>query len=165
MNLPDIIRQLSANAEALNALLRTIPDEQARWSPDPDTWSLAKVMEHVYNEERIDFRKHLREMFHEPPLPFEPWSEKNYIEVTDLQDSLARFLAERQDSLAWLRSLQAPDWEIRVPAPWGEPISAGDVLVSWVEHDFLHLRQFNELLYAWHAAQAAPYSVRYAGDW
>jgi hypothetical protein len=44
-------------------------------------------------------------------------------------------------------------------------LSAGDVLVSWVAHDFLHIRQLNEVLYAWNEKQASPYSVQYAGGW
>ena len=69
INLDEIIRQLTVNAEAIGALMRTIPEEQARWKPNEETWSMVEVMGHVYNEERLDFRKHLKEMFQEPPLP------------------------------------------------------------------------------------------------
>ena len=65
-----IIRQLTSNMESICALLESIPEAQAQWKPDPETWSLKEVMAHVYNEERIDFRKHLREMFHDPPQPW-----------------------------------------------------------------------------------------------
>jgi hypothetical protein len=34
-----------------------------------------------------------------------------------------------------------------------------------VAHDFLHIRQMNELQYAWNETQAAPYAVQYAGGW
>ena len=48
--------------------------------------------------------------------------------------------------------------------PWGK-LTAGDLLASWAAHDLLHLRQLNELRYAYLIQVAAPYSVRYAGDW
>ncbi len=177
INLDEIIRQLTVNAEAISALMRTIPEEQARWKPNDETWSMLEVMGHVYNEERLDFRKHLKEMFQNPPQgnplgsdsggwtpPWSPFPKEELVSATNLQQALDRFLREREDSLAWLKGLKAADWNITSQAPWG-PISAGDVLVSWVEHDFLHIRQVNELLYAWVEKQAAPYLVQYAGGW
>jgi hypothetical protein len=44
-------------------------------------------------------------------------------------------------------------------------LSAGDMLMSWVAHDLLHLRQLVELHYAYHKQQAQPYDIGYAGDW
>ncbi len=164
INLDEIIRQLTVNAEAISALMRTIPEEQARWKPNTETWSMLEVMGHVYNEERLDFRKHLKEMFQEPSLPWSPFPKEELVFVADLQQALEGFLSERKDSLVWLKELKTVDWDITSQAPWG-PICAGDVLVSWVEHDFLHVRQMNELLYAWVEKQSAPYSVQYAGGW
>jgi len=57
IKIDDIARRLSANAEAMRSLVQTISDEQAQWQPNPETWSMKQVMEHAYNEERIDFRK------------------------------------------------------------------------------------------------------------
>ncbi len=72
--------------------------------------------------------------------------------------------------MAWLKALPSPNWDKTLQASFSPEdevliLSAGDVLVSWVAHDFLHLRQVNELLYAWNEKQAAPYSVQYAGGW
>ena len=84
-------------------------------------------------------------------------------------------MAERGASTAWLATLQAPDraapdWDTTIQLRFGPSeetatFSAGDMLVSWVEHDVLHLRQLVELLHAWNERQAAPYSVDYAGGW
>jgi hypothetical protein len=160
----DIIRQLTVNAEAIRALIERIPPEQARWKPDAETWSMQEVMAHLYNEERIDFRKHLKEMLNDPPLPWQVFDPSLLVEVKDLREALDGFLRERADSLAWLKALEAPNWDASLPAPWGT-ISAGDVLVSWPAHDYLHIRQINELLFAWNDHQAGQYSVRYAGEW
>jgi hypothetical protein len=48
-HLQDAIHQLTANAEAIRALVQTFSAEQAPWKPDPDTWSLKDVLEHLYN--------------------------------------------------------------------------------------------------------------------
>lgn len=169
INLEDIIRQLIANSEAILALVQTISEEQAQWKPNSETWSLEEVMGHVYNEERIDFRKHLKEMFNNPPIP---WGEipHEYITGKNCHQALEGFTSERKATIDWLRGLKSPNWEIRAQSTFGPSetkitISAGDVLVSWVEHDFLHLRQIIELLHAWNVKNASPYSVDYAGGW
>ncbi len=169
IDIETIITQLAADAQAIRALVGAVSDDQAQWKPAPDTWSMQQVMEHVYNEERIDFRKHLKEMFSDPPQPWGSGPE-SWVGVASCRQALVGFLAEREASLAWLRSLESPDWEIESRASFGPGndvivLRAGDVLVSWVDHDFLHLRQMNELNHAWNEKQAAPYSVRYAGGW
>jgi hypothetical protein len=171
INLQEIIRQLTVNAETMRALVQGVSDEQAQWKPNPETWSLKEVMEHVYNEERIDFRKHLKEMLHDPPQPWAKFRSEEYTSVENLQQALERFSSEREASIAWLKTLESPDWEVQSQAPFGPSgvtiaLSAGDVLVSWVDHDFLHLRQMIRLLHAWHENRASPYSVEYAGgEW
>ncbi len=163
MTLDEIIRQLSANAEAMRAMLGSISEPEAQWKPDPESWCLREVMEHVYNEERLDFRQHLKEMLHDPPLAWGALDEE-YAPVETCRQALDSFLAERKASIFWLRSLDGVNWDAEVVVEWGT-LRAGEVLVSWVEHDFLHMRQMIEVLYAWNEDQAKPYSVEYAGGW
>lgn len=170
INLEEHIRQLSSNAEAMRELMQTVSVEQAAWKPNPETWSLKEVMEHIYNEERLDFRKHLKEMFSRPPQTWKQSSRDEFTSFESYRQALEGFLGERDASIAWLRGLEAPDWETASHATFGPgdaviTLKAGDVLVSWVEHDFLHLRQMIELGYAWNEKQALPYSVEYAGGW
>lgn len=170
IHIKEIIRQLTGNAEAMRALVQTISDEQAQWKPNPETWSMKEVMEHVYNEERIDFRKHLKEMLSDPPQLWGEFRHEEYVSVEDCCQALEGFLTEREASIAWLKALKSPDWDTASQAPFGPAgdvlvFSAGDVLASWVAHDFLHMRQMIELLYAWNEKQVSPYSVQYAGGW
>ena len=158
IHLEEVIRQLTANAEAVRVLAQGFSDEQAQWKPTPTTWSMKEVMEHVYQEERIDFRQLLSEMFNQPPPPGESRP------TADCHRALEGFLSERSASIAWLRTLQSPDWQIRLPAP-RHNVNAGDVLASWVEHDYLHMRQMIEVLHAWNEQQVAPYAVQYGGGW
>jgi hypothetical protein len=74
------------------------------------------------------------------------------------------FVRERENSLMWLRELSNPNWENTYTASWGS-IRAGDLMVAWVAHDILHLRQLVELKWAYGLTQYAPYSPQYAGDW
>ncbi|MBN1139436.1 MAG: DinB family protein [Anaerolineae bacterium] len=168
IELEQVIRQLAANAETIRALVQGVPDEQAQWKPDPESWSVNEVMDHIYNEERIDFRKHLKEMLSDPPQPWARFRHEEYISVKDCRQAVERFLSEREASLAWLKTLRSPDWDIKSQTPFGPSgegfaLSAGDVLVSWVDHDLAHLRQMIRLLHAWHEKQSSPYSVEYGG--
>jgi hypothetical protein len=165
IDIREIIRRLATNAEMIRTLVQAIPDEQTQWQPSTDTWSIAQVMEHLYNEERIDFRQHLKEMLHDPPQPWGAFHDE-YVSVVDCRQALDQFLAERTNSIAWLEALDSPDWDTTVQATFVDEtitLSAGDVLVSWVDHDWAHLRQMIRLLHAWQEKETAPYSTMYGG--
>ena len=170
IQLDQTTQQLKDNAEIIRTLVQSVPQKQADWKPDEETWSIKEVMDHLYNEERLDFRKHLQEMLSDPPRPWGKFNPDDWVRLESFTQALEGFLSERGSSLDWLGSLEAPDWEVTSQISFGPSreilvLSAGDVLVSWVAHDFLHIRQLNELLFAWHEVQSSPYSVRYAGDW
>lgn len=169
MDLDRLTSQLSENAARIHALVRGVSDRQARWKPDSDTWSILEVVCHLLDEEREDFRVRLEYTLHRPGEPWPPidpagWVTAREYNRQDPGTSLAAFLAEREASLAWLRELQAPDWEVTYEAPWG-PISAGDLLASWVAHDLLHMRQLVELIWAYTTDQLEPRRTDYAGEW
>ncbi len=158
-----------ANAERIRLLATSVSDEQARWRPDPDSWSLLEVVNHLYDEEREDFRVRLDYILHRPgdswpPIDPQGWVTARDYNSRDLAESLENFLAERRKSLEWLEGLGEPDWEAKVEDPRGV-MRAGDMYSAWVAHDGLHLRQLVELHYLYWRAQAQPYDVGYAGDW
>lgn len=169
VNLAACIAQLEQQAQIVQAMVSGIDADQARWKPQADAWSMLEVINHLYDEEREDFRarlKHLLDSGEGLPSPIDPvgWVTERQYNQRDLESSLANFLQERQQSVTWLRGLAAPDWDHALEAPFGR-ISAGDVLMAWAAHDLLHLRQLVELRYAYHQAQALPYQIIYAGDW
>ncbi len=160
---------LAANAHRVNVLARGISRDQARWKPDPDSWSILEVVNHLLDEEILDFRVRLEMTLFDPS---EDWpainpslwvTERRYNE-RDLEESLSGFLAAREDSLSWLSSLQSPDWEASYDAPWGK-IQAGDLIISWVAHDLLHMRQLVELQWAYVTLIAGAFRTNYAGEW
>jgi hypothetical protein len=170
MNYAELISQLTSHAEAIRTLVSGVSDEQVRWKPDPDTWSILEVIHHLYDEERQDFRLRLEVILFKPGQPWPPidpvgWVTQRSYNQQEPAKILQGFLDERQKSLAWLGSLEAPDWTVTATAPWGKPITAGDMFAAWVAHDVLHLRQLVELHYAWVAHTAQPYQVDYAGEW
>ncbi len=170
MDLDRVLLRLMRNANVVAALTADLDDVQARWKPSPDDWSILEVVNHLYDEEREDFRTRLDIILHRPDEPWPPiqpsaWAVERRYNERDLEDSLENFLAERRTSLDWLRGLKNPDWANQSTHPAGYIFSAGDMLSSWLAHDFLHIRQLNELQYGYHVLSVAPYGVVYAGDW
>jgi hypothetical protein len=158
------------NADVIRAMVQPISEEQAKWKPAAESWSLHEVMDHFYREERGDFRAHLQEMFSDPPQPWGALQPAGSRSFANCHQILGGFLQEREASVVWLRSLEVPNWEVAIQASFGPEqeiltLKAGDVLISWVAHDFLHIRQLNEILYAWNMHQGTPFSVDYAGGW
>jgi hypothetical protein len=82
-----------------------------------------------------------------------------------LEDAVTRFTKLREQSLAWLRSLDQPDWNQAYQHRQFGPFLAGDLLAAWVAHDSLHLRQIAKRFFELTARDAGEYSIRYAGQW
>ncbi|MGW8250604.1 MAG: DinB family protein [Anaerolineales bacterium] len=169
MDLQHYLSQMEQHASAIRSLAEGISDEQARWKPDPESWSLLEVINHLYDEERQDFRVRLNYILYRPGEPWpsidpQGWVTSRGYNQRDLKESLANFLSERSHSLAWLRGLDALDWQTAAPTPWGQ-ITAGDMFAAWVSHDLLHLRQLVELHYAYTTQDVRPYTPEYAGEW
>ena len=170
MTLDEMITQMTWQAERIRTLVDGVGDEQARWKPDAESWSILEVVNHLYDEEREDFRVRLDYMLHRPgedaPL-IDPqgWVTERAYNQRDLAQSLSNFLAERQRSLDWLRGLGAPNLAAEVVMPWGAVYHPGDMAAAWVSHDLLHLRQLVELHWAWTQRVVVPYQSDYAGAW
>jgi hypothetical protein len=169
MNIKKAITQLSYQASAIIALASDLTEEQARWKPDAENWSVLEVLNHLVDEEILDFRAHLDHILHSPDLPWPSinpgaWVTEKAYNQRSLAASIQNFRRERDQSLTWLSELKDPNWESFPSLPWGN-LTAGDMLASWLAHDLLHIRQLVELRYALTALDCAPHQVSYAGEW
>ncbi|MBN1658664.1 MAG: DinB family protein [Anaerolineae bacterium] len=169
MDVEQVAARMAESAAAIQAVALGITDEEARWKPDADSWSVLEVVNHLWDEEREDFRQRIDYTLHRPGEMWPPndpmgWVTARRYNERDLAESFEGFLSAREDSLVWLRALGAPNWETTYKAPWGA-ISAGDLLASWAAHDLLHLRQLVELRWLLTMKELTPRSVRYAGEW
>ena len=168
MELERFITQMADNAQRIRALAESVSGEQARWKPDPDSWSMLEVVNHMRDVEQEDFRALLDLALHRPDEPRsriapQAWVTERRYNERDLGESVQGYAAAREASLEWLRGL-SPNWEAAYVAPWG-PIRAGDVFAAWLAHDLLRMRQLVELHWAYTKRQVEPYEVDYAGDW
>lgn len=164
-----LMRLMANQADLIRGLVKGASEQEARWRPAPDTWSMLEVINHLYDEEREDFRARLDLLLHQPDAPWPPtdpmgWVTQRRYNERDPATSLQNFLAERQDSLVWLDGLASPDWDTEKQAPWGGVMRAGDLFAAWVVHDQWHIQQLIQVRRAYTTVQARPYDVGYAGS-
>ncbi len=167
MNSTEQFQALRQNGESIDSLFAGVSPDQATWRPAPDRWSLLEILNHLCDEEREDFRLRIGLVLEDPGLtwpPIDPEAaaqDRDY-NSRDLAESLRDFRKERAASMEWLEGLTEPDWNAEYPHPKLGAIRAGDLLVSWVAHDLLHIRQIAGTRVAQLAEQAQPFSISYA---
>ncbi len=154
--------------DVLDALLGGLDDAAWRRRPSDGAWSLVEVLGHLVDEETDDFGTRLRMTLETPELPWPRFDPQARVRERDFQsrdpaEGLARFRALRAASVAWLRGLTDARWDTAHEEAGFPPMPAGDLLASWCAHDARHLEQIGKRLYELAAADAAPYSVLYAG--
>ncbi len=169
MQFEKLYQELARGAETIRALTVGITQAEAQLKPSPESWSILEIVCHLYDEEREDFRQRLDIILHRPTeeaSPIDPagWVTARKYNERHFANALDKFLAERDKSLIWLKSLSAPNWDAEYIMPFGS-IKAGDMFGAWVAHDTMHIRQLVELKHDKVLNLAEPYDVRYAGEW
>jgi hypothetical protein len=151
-------------------MLSNVAEDENRWKPAPEKWSLLEVVCHLYDEERENFRARLKHTLEHPELPLpatDPvgWVLSRGYAGQNYSEKVQAFLDERAQSIEWLRSLENPKWKNAYQHPTHGALSAEFFLANWLAHDYLHLRQIVSLKY--HYLTAANISTRfdYAGEW
>lgn len=162
MNLEYFIERLSTNRQVISGLATNVSLEQVRWKPSAEKWSILEVLNHLYDEEREDFRQRLELVLTNPEETWpridpQDWVTSRRYQERDLDASLKEFLIERDYSLSWLGQLKKPNWQNRYENPDGRVITAGDLLASWLAHDYLHMRQLARLHWQYVGKITDPY--------
>lgn len=164
-----LYQELANGLQTFPALWAGITQAEAEIRPFPESWSILEVVCHLYDEEREDFRQRLDITLHQPAgqwpgIDPQSWVTERAYNQQNLAEMTAKFIAERQKSLAWLQTLQSPNWEAEYSDSGGS-MKAGEMFASWVAHDNLHMRQLVELRRSRIVQITAPYDVQYAGEW
>lgn len=165
----DVISQLEVHAHVFAHIFNGVEAEQAGWKPSPEEWSLLEVVCHLGDEERLDFRTRVDYILHRPadewpPIRPQEWVVEKGYNQRDFDASVLDLLRERRLSLDWLHRLGSADWSSTHVSRHGA-FTALEMLNAWLAHDYLHLRQINELKWKWLARGVPPLPLDYAGGW
>ena len=164
-----IAQELERNKGVFERILAGLGPEQYLWKPEPAKWCLLEIVCHLYDEEREDFRQRVQLVLQDPALPLPPIDPKGWVDSRkyleqDYELMLNNFLAEREISVSFLRSLEAPKWANIYQHPVLGAMPASLFLHNWLAHDYHHLRQINELRYLFLKAHSDD-ALTYAGNW
>ncbi|MCA9734625.1 DinB family protein [candidate division KSB1 bacterium] len=168
MDISFIVENLERNAQKFAYEFSNLNEEELRWRPAADKWCLLEVLSHLYDEEQFDFRVRidytlLREGEAWPAIDPQGWVEKHHYMQNSASEVLQNFLLERRKSIEWLQNLGKMEWQKGYTHSQIGVLTAGDLLASWLAHDYLHLRQIANLKLEYLRKISAPYSLRYAG--
>jgi len=156
---------LEATPEILRGLMTGLTDEDARWKPAPDRFSVAEVLAHLSHSEGLCYRMRLDRFLAEARPEFEPDDAQMYLDLyrdADPEDAFDHFEDQREGNVEYLRSLPAGAGDrVALHKEYGE-ITLSQMLHEWALHDLGHIRQIAELVRARkYAAGAGPMAASY----
>jgi len=169
MKVVEIINQLDSNSKVFENLLSINCSEEIKWKQSEEKWCLLEIVNHLYDEEREDFRARLGKILnrdHEwDPIDPEGWVTSRKHMEKDYYQTLKNFLDERKKSIEWLKNLKVDDWNVKAVHPKFGEFAAYPMLCNWLAHDYLHIRQITRLKYQMLEDSLKPGEVQYAGEW
>lgn len=169
MNPSLIIKKLAVNQGVFKHLFTSLSKAEILWRPYPAHWCLLEILCHLHDNEHEDFRVRVQSVLENPTTPFnsiEPslWiKERNYIQQ-NFEEKLTEFLQKRSESIKWLKSLKQPTWENIYHHETYGPLTARNLLVNWLAHDNLHIRQITRIKYLY-LKECSGEDLGYAGVW
>lgn len=171
MNIRSLFKRLTLFPSLLRTSVESVDDAEARFRPETQAWSIVEILGHMLDEERDDFRPRLRSTLEDPQQPWAAIDPPTAVREHGHQDAskstlLEAFCKERHASLQWLEEnleRTASDWDRTYKHPSLGALRAGDLLLSWVNHDHLHMRQIGLRLYQLSLRDGEPYVCDYAG--
>ncbi len=142
---------LQATPGILRGLTSELTDDDARWKPAPDRFSVAEVLAHLSHSEGHCYRLRLDRILAETRPTLEPDEAQMYLDLyrdADPEDAFARFEEQREANVGFLRGLPAEaGGRVALHREVGE-ITLSQMLHEWALHDLGHIRQIAELVRA-----------------
>ena len=156
---------LEATPEILRGLMAELSDEDVRWKPGPDRFSVGEVLAHLSHSEGHCYRMRLDRFMAEERPEFEPDDARFHLEryrTADPEDAFDHFEEQRETNVEFLRGLTAGAGDRVALHKAAGPITLTNMLHEWAMHDLGHVRQVAELVRARkHLAGAGPLAEGY----
>ena len=142
---------LEATPAILRGLMAEISEEDARWKPADDRFSIAEVLSHLSHSEWHCYRARLDRFLAEDRPEFEPDDAQMHLDVyrnADPEEDLGRFEDQRETNIELLRGLPAETGDRKALHRSAGEITLSQMLHEWALHDIGHIRQIAELVRA-----------------
>lgn len=142
---------IEATPAILRGLMSEISDEDARWKPAPDRFSIAEVLAHLSHSEGHCYRARVDRFLAEEMPELEPDDAQMHLELYkngDPEEDLAHFEDQRETNIELLRGLPADAGARKAKHRAAGEITLSQMLHEWALHDLGHVRQITELVRA-----------------
>ncbi|MGE5277182.1 MAG: DinB family protein [Acidobacteriota bacterium] len=142
---------LEATPGILRGLMSGLSDEDARWKPAPDRFSIAEVLAHLSHSEGHCYRTRVDRFLADERPEFEPDDASLYLDLyrnADPQEEFDHFEEQRETNIEYLRALKADAGERKAMHREVGQITLSQMLHEWALHDLGHIRQVAELVRA-----------------
>jgi len=142
---------LEATPDILRGLMTEISEEDARWKPAPDRFSIAEVLAHLSHSEGHCYRTRVDRFLNEELPAFEADDAQMYLELyrnADPEEDFAHFEEQRENNVEHLRDLPAEAGSREAMHAEAGRITLAQMLHEWAMHDLGHVRQIAELVRA-----------------
>ena len=151
MSLP--VDQLESTPEILRLLMGGLSDEDTKWKPAANRWSIAEVLEHLSHTEGHCFRARVERIVSEDNPAIEPYDQEAFFAAgqysgRDAEDSFDHFEEQRELNLEYLRELPAAAADRTGTHPELGVMTVSHVVNEWAFHDLGHIRQIAEIIRA-----------------
>jgi hypothetical protein len=150
MDLP-CLEILSSTPEVLRGLMAGLSDEDARWKPAADRFSIAEVLAHLSHSEGHCYRMRVDRFLAEDRPAIEADDASLHYDLyrnRDPEEDFAHFEEQRESNVEYLRHLpEGAAVRTAMHSEAGE-ITLGQMLHEWAMHDLGHIRQVAELVRA-----------------
>jgi hypothetical protein len=156
---------LEATPAILRSLMSEISDEDARWKPAPDRFSIAEVLSHLSHSEGHCYRERVDRFLNEDRPEFEPDDAQMHLDLyrdADPEEDFGHFEDQRETNIELLRGLSAEAGGRKALHRAAGEITLSEMLHEWALHDLGHIRQIAELVRARkYLAGAGPLGASY----
>ena len=156
---------LEATPGILRGLMSELTDDDARWKPAPDRFSVAEVLAHLSHSEGHCYRARLDRFLSEEMPELEPDDAHMHLELyknADPEEHFRRFEDQRETNIELLRGLPAETGTRKARHLAAGEITLSQMLHEWALHDLGHVRQIAELVRARkYLAGAGPLGEEY----
>jgi hypothetical protein len=147
----DCLDLLESTPAMLRDLMSEISEDDARWKPAPDRFSIAEVLAHLSHSEGHCYRARLDRFLSEELPKLEPDDASLHYDLyrqADPQDSFDHFEEQRETNVEFLRTLPRSAGNRRALHREAGEITLSQMLHEWALHDLGHIRQVAELVRA-----------------
>jgi uncharacterized damage-inducible protein DinB len=162
-SLQDATLLLRATPTVLRGWLADLPDPWTSRNEGPDSWSPYDIVGHLIHGERTDWIPRLQLILSygesRPFTPFDRYAQFRESQGKSLHELLDTFSELRASNLSRLASLKlsSEDLQRRGRHPELGPVTAEQLLATWVVHDLNHIGQIARVMSRQYSGAVGPW--------